>query len=192
MHLISTFSPFLLTWARRAIRSDQPSVARVPDTRYISELNFFHQHRRLFGWMWLDAPVSFRFDGRRWRNVEACVRERCAWVLEEPERDPGEAAHVLSEILYARLDQHAWMRCWLFCTVGIPIRYDDARDAFWGCGPSGSGCNRLGQIYMEYRHQRTPEVYRSLRQPFTFSETRKKSFEGIGPQLSTSWRNPHE
>lgn len=174
MHLIPCANRRRLWRGRRGIRDDLPSRARVPDARFVSEVNFHHQHRDLFEWLRLDAPISFRWRDRRWRTAESCLRATEAWVLENPQRDPEQAEKLCLAVLSARYERHAWLRCWLYSTVGLHLRYDNARDVFWGCGPIGSGLNRLGVLQVSYREASVPVEYRHVLQPFTSTKKPKR------------------
>jgi ribA/ribD-fused uncharacterized protein len=57
----------------------------------------------------------------------------------------------MTEILRAKLSQHAEVRDILKATGDALIEEDSVEDAFWGRGADGKGENNLGRIWMELR-----------------------------------------
>jgi len=58
---------------------------------------------------------------------------------------------VMRTALRAKFRAHADLRTLLLGTGDRPLIEDAASDAYWGCGKSGTGLNRLGVLLMEVR-----------------------------------------
>ncbi len=58
---------------------------------------------------------------------------------------------VMEDILRAKVIQHVDVGDMLLGTVGKTIIENSPVDSYWGCGPNGTGENRLGKILMKIR-----------------------------------------
>lgn len=57
----------------------------------------------------------------------------------------------MREILYAKVDQHEYVRRKLLQSAGRELIENSWRDGFWGWGPARDGKNMLGKLWMEIR-----------------------------------------
>ena len=58
---------------------------------------------------------------------------------------------IMREILFAKADQHEYVRRKLLATGDRELIEDSWRDDFWGWGPNRTGQNMLGKLWMEVR-----------------------------------------
>lgn len=68
-------------------------------------------------------------------------------------RFQGMKLEVMKEILFAKAQQHEYVRRKLLQTGDRELIEDSWRDDFWGWGPEKNGRNMLGQLWMEVRQQ---------------------------------------
>lgn len=60
---------------------------------------------------------------------------------------------VMKQILFAKADQHEYVRRKLLATGDRELIEDSWRDDFWGWGPNRDGQNVLGKLWMEVRKE---------------------------------------
>ncbi len=60
---------------------------------------------------------------------------------------------VMREILYAKVEQHEYVKKKLLETNDRELIEDSWRDDIWGWGPNKNGLNLLGRLWMEIRQQ---------------------------------------
>jgi ribA/ribD-fused uncharacterized protein len=58
---------------------------------------------------------------------------------------------IMREILFAKVDQHEYVRRKLLATGDRELIENSWRDDFWGWGPGRDGKNMLGKLWMEVR-----------------------------------------
>lgn len=58
---------------------------------------------------------------------------------------------VMRHILYAKVEQHEYVRRKLLATGERELVENSWRDSFWGWGPNRDGQNQLGKLWMEIR-----------------------------------------
>jgi hypothetical protein len=58
---------------------------------------------------------------------------------------------IMREILFAKVDQHEYVRRKLLATGTRELIEDSWRDSFWGWGSDRKGKNTLGRLWMEVR-----------------------------------------
>ena len=64
---------------------------------------------------------------------------------------PAVKESIMLQILWAKAEQHEYVRRKLLETGERLLVEDSWRDAWWGLGPDGTGANRLGHLWMEIR-----------------------------------------
>lgn len=101
---------------------------------------------------------AMKFDGaERREQVRAAESPGAAKALgtdrSVPIRGDWEEARddVMRRAVSAKFEAHAELREVLLATGYETIIEDAKSDAYWGCGPDGSGANMLGRILMEVR-----------------------------------------
>jgi len=123
------------------------------------------------------APFGVSMDGVWWRTVEhyfqaqkfhdAAYRERIR-VSNKPKdakalgmtrkialREDWEAVkeRIMLDAVRKKFETHEAPRNLLLSTGTLPIVENAPMDAYWGCGPDGSGLNKLGRILMQVREE---------------------------------------
>lgn len=58
---------------------------------------------------------------------------------------------IMRTILWAKYDQHEYVRRKLMASGDRELVEDSWRDAFWGIGPNRDGENKMGRLWMEIR-----------------------------------------
>lgn len=123
------------------------------------------------------APFGVSMDGVWWRTVEhyfqaqkfhdAAYRERIrvsskpkdakalGMTRKIPIRDDWETVkeQIMLDAVRKKFETHEGPRTLLLATRDLPIVENAPMDAFWGCGPDGSGLNKLGRILMQVREE---------------------------------------
>ncbi|MCC5850172.1 MAG: NADAR family protein [Verrucomicrobia bacterium] len=155
MKLLPTRNQWLL---RRSARIGvAPVWVWIPNGRRQGEINFHRQDRRLFGCFDPAFVIPFRYEGRRWASILQWIQGTTPEVWEHPPHSQ-EAVSKVMEGLRTQFTQHPGYRMQLISTKYRVLRYDNARDAFWGCGPTGAGENRYGRLLMALRKEFSKEV----------------------------------
>lgn len=94
---------------------------------------------------------------REAREIGQTVKMRPDWDSLDPKHDPFYEYKVKDRVMYecvlAKFVQHPNLRAELMSTGSETIIEDSPYDAYWGCGPDGSGKNMLGQILMRVRDE---------------------------------------
>ena len=62
---------------------------------------------------------------------------------------------IMYEILHAKVEQHEYVRRKLLATGDRELIEDSWRDCYWGWGPSQTGQNMLGKLWMKVRESIT-------------------------------------
>ena len=60
---------------------------------------------------------------------------------------------IMKNILWAKVNQHEYVRRKLLATGNRELIEDSWRDDFWGWGPNKDGKNTLGRLWMEIREE---------------------------------------
>lgn len=121
------------------------------------------------------APFGISMDGVWWRTVEhyfqaqkfhdATYRERIrvsnkpkdakalGMTREIPLRNDWETVkeQIMHDAVGKKFETHEGPRNLLLSTGDLPLVENAPMDAYWGCGPDGSGLNKLGIILMQVR-----------------------------------------
>lgn len=123
------------------------------------------------------APFGVSMDDVWWRTVEhyfqaqkfhdATYRERIrvsnkpkdakalGMTRKIPLRDDWETVkeQIMLDAVRKKFETHEGPRNLLLSTGSLPIVENAPMDAYWGCGPDGSGLNKLGNILVQVREE---------------------------------------
>lgn len=128
-YLLSNFSAFTLSW--KSVVFDTSEAAyhweKFPDQPSIQS-EILHSK---------SAHAAFK------------IAEQCR-SFRRPDWDAVKVV-IMRDILYAKIQQHEYVRCKLMETDDRELVEDSWRDDFWGTGPNGTGQNMLGRLWMEVR-----------------------------------------
>lgn len=128
-YVLSNFSAFTLRWKGR--RFDTSEAA----------------------YQWEKFPG--RPDIQGWIATAPSAHEafKIAEIYREFRRSDWDEVKVstMRAILFAKVDQHEYVRRKLLATGNRELVEDSWRDDFWGWGPERTGQNQLGKLWMEVR-----------------------------------------
>ena len=133
-YVLSNFSSFSLQWAGRTF----PTLEHAYHWEKFAGLSGFEaagaQHE-------IETAPSAHEAFRRAQDLKA--HRRSGWDVEKVD--------VMRALLWAKVQQHEYVRRKLLATGDRELVENSWRDDFWGWGPNRDGQNMLGKLWMKIR-----------------------------------------
>ncbi len=129
-----------------------------------SEFSNFAPYGIAVGEVWW-RTVEHYFQAQKFHDAEYQERIRLSnkpkdakalgMIRKIPLREDWEAVkdEIMLDAVRKKFETHEVPRDLLLSTGDLPIVENAPMDAYWGCGPDGSGLNKLGKILMQVREE---------------------------------------